>query len=155
VRRRGRSCKRCVAQTSLFPPPSALSTHEMASSTILFKINGSACRTPIPRRARRLAILLIRQDATPHTAWPRNPFYKEINSSGCSGGPPSTRHTLLIQASPGAERRDEGPPLSLAGLKHLSQKRVSQVRHQIHKELLYLDWTELTCRGNEQCLYQP
>jgi hypothetical protein len=67
---------------------SILPTHRMASPTILSKIQFSNTRrTPIPRRTRNFAILQIRPDATPHTAWPRNPFYKEINSSGCSGRP--------------------------------------------------------------------
>ena len=48
---------------------------------------GSTCKTPSLRRARKFAILQIRPEATPHTAWPRNQFYKESNSSGCSGRP--------------------------------------------------------------------
>ena len=48
---------------------------------------GSTCKTPGLRRTLKFAILRIRPDATPHTAWPRNPFYKESNSSGWCGGP--------------------------------------------------------------------
>ena len=66
----------------------ALFTNRMASATILSEIQFSnTYRTPIPRRPLKFAILQIIPDATPHTAWPRNPFYKEINSSGCCGRP--------------------------------------------------------------------